>query len=47
MELTDLLPVKEWMKLEKEIHERYGLDTNVFNTDGIRITPYKSCVNQI
>ena len=47
MELTDLLPVEEWMKLEKEIHARYGLDTNVFNTDGIRITPYKSWVNRI
>ena len=47
MELTDLLPVEEWMKLEKEIHERYGLDTNVFNTDGIRITTYKSWVNRI
>jgi len=47
MELTDLIPVEEWMKLEKEIHERYGLDTNVFNTDGIRITPYKSWVNRI
>ena len=47
MELTDLLSVDEWMKLEKEIHERYGLDTNVFNTDGIRITPYKSWVNRI
>ncbi len=47
MELTDLLPVEEWMKLEKEIHARYGLDTNVFDTDGIRITPYKSWVNRI
>jgi ligand-binding sensor protein len=47
MELTDLLSVEEWMNLEKEIHLRYGLDTNVFNTDGIRITPYKSWVNQI
>ncbi len=47
MQLTDLLPVDEWMKLEKEIHARYGLDTNVFNTDGIRITPYKSWVNRI
>ena len=47
MKLTDLLPVEEWMNLEKEIHKRYGLDTNVFNTDGIRITPYKSWVNQI
>ena len=47
MELTDLLSVEEWMSLEKEIHKRYGLDANVFNTDGIRITPYKSWVNQI
>ena len=47
MELTDLLPVEEWMKLEKEIHERFGLDSNVFNMDGIRITPYKSWVNQL
>jgi len=47
MELTDLLSVEEWMTLEKEIHNRYGLDTNVFNTDGIRITPYKSWINRI
>jgi ligand-binding sensor protein len=47
MELTDLQSVDEWMALEKEIHERFGLDTNVFNTDGIRITPYKSWVNRL
>ena len=47
MKLTDLLSVEEWMNLEKEIHKRYGLDTNVFNTDGIRITPYKAWVNKI
>ncbi len=47
MELNDLLSVEEWMNLEKEIHERYGLDTNVFNTEGIRITPYKSWVNRL
>lgn len=47
MELTDLLSVEEWMHLEEEIHERYGLDSNVFNTDGIRITPYKSWVNRL
>ena len=44
MKLTDLLSVEEWTTLEKDIHERYGLDTNVFNTSGIRITPYKSWV---
>jgi len=47
MELNDLLSVEEWMNLEKEIHARYGLDTNVFNTEGIRITPYKSWVNRL
>ena len=47
MELKDLMSVEDWMALEKEIHERYGLDTNVFNTDGIRITPYKSWVNRL
>ena len=47
MKLTDLLSVEEWTKLEKDIHERYGLDTNVFNTSGIRITPYKSWVNRL
>jgi ligand-binding sensor protein len=47
MELTDLLPVEEWMKLEKDIHEQYGLDTNVFNTSGIRITPNKTWVNRL
>jgi ligand-binding sensor protein len=47
MELTDLLSVEEWMRLEEEIHARYGLDSNVFNTDGIRITPYKSWVNRL
>jgi len=47
MELTDLLTVEKWMNLEKEIYERYGLDTNVFNTSGIRITPYKAWVNRL
>ena len=47
MELTDLLTVEKWMNLEKEIHERYGLDTNVFNTSGIRITPNKAWVNRL
>jgi len=47
MELTDLLPLEEWMAFEKEIHERFGLDTNVFDTEGIRITPYKAWVNTL
>jgi len=47
MELTDLLPIEDWIQLEKEIHKQYGLDTNVFNTSGIRITPHKAWVNRL
>ena len=47
MEMTDLLPIEEWMVLEKEIHDRFDLDANVFNTEGIRVTTYKSWVNRL
>jgi ligand-binding sensor protein len=45
MNLTDILPLEKWIAFEKEIHARSGLDSNVFNTDGIRITDYKQWVN--
>ncbi|GAB6908260.1 conserved hypothetical protein [Desulfosarcina cetonica] len=47
MELTDLLPLEKWVELEKEIHARSGLESNVFNTDGIRITDNKVWVNRL
>lgn len=47
MQLTDILPVEKWMELEKDIYERSGLDTNVFNTEGFRITEYKQWVNRL
>lgn len=47
MELTDLLPLEKWVELEKEIHSRSGLESNVFNTDGIRITDNKVWVNRL
>lgn len=47
MKLTDILPIEKWEALEKTIHEKSGLDTNVFNTDGIRITEYKQWVNRL
>lgn len=47
MELTDLLPVEKWFELEQDIHERFGMDTNVFNTSGIRITTFKNWVNRL
>ena len=47
MELTDLLPLEKWAELEKEIHARSGLESNVFNSDGIRITDNKVWVNRL
>lgn len=47
MKLTDIQPVEKWMELEKDIHERSGLASNIFDTDGIRITDYKVWVNRI
>ncbi len=47
MELTDLLPLEKWTQIENEIHEQSGLESNVFNTDGIRITDNKVWVNRL
>jgi ligand-binding sensor protein len=47
MKLTDLLPLEKWMQLEQEIHETFGIDINVFNTDGVRISEFKKWVNRL
>ena len=47
MKLTDIYPIEKWMVFEKNIHERSGLDANVFNPEGIRITEYKEWVNRL
>lgn len=47
MKLTDLLPLEKWVQLENEIHQRSGLESNVFDTDGIRITSNKVWVNRL
>ncbi len=47
MKLTDVLPIEEWLALEKDIHERSGLNASVFDIDGIRITGYKQWANQL
>jgi ligand-binding sensor protein len=46
MELTDLLPLDKWVELEKDVYERSGLDSSVFNIKGVRITDYKEWVNK-
>lgn len=47
MKLTDICSIEKWTGFEKKIHDRSGLDANVFNTDGIRITEYKEWVNRL
>ena len=47
MELTDLAPLKKWIELEKDIHQKTGLDVNVFDTKGYRISDFKNWANRL
>jgi len=47
MHLTDILPIADWMKLEGEISEKFGIAANVFDINGIRITNFKNWVNRL
>ena len=45
MKLTDIAPLERWMELENDIHARSGMDANVFDTRGYRISPQKHWAN--
>ena len=47
MKLTDLAPLERWVELEKNIHQRTGLDVNVFNIEGYRISDFKKWANRL
>ncbi len=47
MNLTDIAPLERWVELEKDIHRKSGLDVNVFNPDGYRISEFKIWANQL
>jgi ligand-binding sensor protein len=47
MKLTDIAPLERWMALENEIHARSGMDANVFDTKGYRISPQKHWANAL
>jgi ligand-binding sensor protein len=47
MNLTDIAPIERWMELENDINARSGLDANVFDTKGYRISPQKHWANQL
>ncbi len=47
MKLTDLAPLAKWMELEEDIHRRSGMDINVFDTKGYRISQFKNWANRL
>lgn len=47
MRLVDILPVKNWVELEKAIYRRSGLNASVFDADGMRITDFKKWANML
>jgi ligand-binding sensor protein len=47
MNLTDIAPLERWIELEKDIHLRSGMDSNVFDTKGYRISALKNWANRL
>ena len=47
MKLTDLAARDKWIALEKDIHQKSGLDVNVFDTKGYRISDFKHWANRL
>jgi ligand-binding sensor protein len=47
MKLEDVAPLEKWIDLEVEIHQHTGLDVNVFNVEGYRITEFKKWANNL
>ena len=47
MRLTDLATLDKWIELEKDIHQKSGLDVNVFDTKGYRISELKNWANRL
>ena len=47
MKLTDIASEETWTALEEEIHRRSGLDANVFNVEGYRISECKNWANRL
>lgn len=47
MELSDLLPVQDWVAFERRLCETFNVDANVFNPEGIRISDHKEWKNKL
>jgi len=47
MKLTDIQSPADWTALERELHQRFQIDVNVFDTRGVRISEFKQWVNRL
>ena len=47
MKLTEILPVEDWVQFEKELFERFCLNSTVYNTSGIGITGKPNFCNRL
>ena len=47
MKLTDVAPLETWARIENESFEKFGMQSSVFNVDGIRITDTKNWSNRL
>ena len=47
MVLTEISSISNWTELENKIKNKTGLETTVFDTEGIRITDNKEWINEL
>lgn len=47
MNLTDITSIEEWEVFEKELHERSGMNSCVYDKNGNRITSYANWANDV
>lgn len=47
MKLTDIATLESWMELERQIAERSGLNANVFDPHGVRISEFRHWNNRL
>ena len=47
MKLVDIMPLGNWVEIEKEINRRSGLNAAVYDTEGLRITDFKKWANRL
>jgi ligand-binding sensor protein len=47
MNLVDIMPIENWIAIEKEINIRSGLNAAVYDVNGLRITDFKKWANRL